>query len=132
MPGWCGAIPQASGFLSVLRGVDFVLMPGEVVALVGPSGSGKSTLLHICGLLDRPDKGAVVLGGNDVSGLDDRTRTALRRIEVGFVYQFHHLLPEFSAMENVVMPQLISGRKKNRSPRPRPRSCWCGWGWPNG
>ncbi|MBX2855826.1 MAG: ABC transporter ATP-binding protein [Rhodobacteraceae bacterium] len=105
--------PQASGFLSVLRGVDFVLMPGEVVALVGPSGSGKSTLLHICGLLDRPDKGAVVLGGNDVSGLDDRTRTALRRIEVGFVYQFHHLLPEFTALENVVMPQLISGRRKH-------------------
>lgn len=104
--------PQAGGFLNVLRGVDFSLRAGEIVALIGPSGAGKSTLLHVCGLLDRPDQGAVLLNGRDVSRLDDRARTGLRRSEVGFVYQFHHLLPEFSALENVVMPQLIAGRRR--------------------
>ena len=104
--------PQAGGWLNVLRGVDFAMQAGEIVALVGPSGAGKSTLLHLCGLLDRPDQGAVLLGGRDVGRLDDRSRTALRRVEIGFVYQFHHLLPEFSALENVVMPQLIAGRRR--------------------
>ena len=104
--------PQAGGFLNVLRGVDFSIRAGELVALVGPSGAGKSTLLHLCGLLDRPDQGAVLLAGRDVGRLDDRSRTGLRRTEIGFVYQFHHLLPEFSALENVVMPQLIAGRRR--------------------
>ncbi len=104
--------PQAGGWLNVLRGVEFAIHPGEIVALVGPSGAGKSTLLHICGLLDRPSTGAVIVGGRDVSKLEDRERTALRRTEVGFVYQFHHLQPEFSAMENVMMPQLIAGRRR--------------------
>ena len=104
--------PQAGGSLNVLRGVELALYPGEVVALIGPSGSGKSTLLHICGLLDRPNEGAVIVGGRDVGKLDERARTQLRRTEVGFVYQFHHLLPEFSAAENIVIPQLVAGVKR--------------------
>ena len=104
--------PQAGGTLNVLRGAEMTLYPGEVVALIGPSGSGKSTLLHICGLLDRPNEGGVIMGGRDVGKLDERTRTHLRRTEVGFVYQFHHLLPEFSAVENIVVPQLIAGVKR--------------------
>lgn len=94
--------------VNVLRGVDLVVRRGEVVALVAPSGAGKSTLLHIAGLLDAPDQGRVEIAGNDVSGLGDRNRTAMRRTEVGFVYQFHHLLPEFSALENIVLPQLAN------------------------
>lgn len=104
--------PQAGGSLQVLRGVELTLHPGEVVALIGPSGSGKSTLLHICGLLDTPNEGAVMIGGRDVGKLDDAARTALRRTEVSFVYQFHHLQPEFSAVENVVIPQLIAGVRR--------------------
>jgi lipoprotein-releasing system ATP-binding protein len=92
----------------VLNGVDLVLRPGEVVALVGPSGAGKSTMLHIAGLLERPDGGAVVIGGEDCGSLNDERRTMLRRSEIGFVYQFHHLLPEFSALENVMLPQMIA------------------------
>jgi lipoprotein-releasing system ATP-binding protein len=97
------------GEIAVLRGVDLTLEPGEVVALVAPSGAGKSTLLHIAGLLDTPDTGEVALNGRSMTGLDDRTRTTARRREVGFVYQFHHLLPEFSATENLVLPQLADG-----------------------
>lgn len=93
----------------VLRGASLAVAPGEVVALVAPSGAGKSTLLHIAGLLDTPDAGRVVLGGRDMGGLGDRARTEARRAEVGFIYQFHHLLPEFTALENVVIPQLANG-----------------------
>ena len=93
----------------VLRGVDLTIAAGEVVALVAPSGTGKSTLLHIAGLLDAPDSGRVLIGGQDYTGQSDRQRTAARRDRVGFVYQFHHLLPEFSALENVVLPQLANG-----------------------
>lgn len=95
--------------VAVLRGVDLQLAPGEVVALVAPSGAGKSTLLHIAGLLDTPDAGAVRIAGQDLVGLSDRKRTATRRRDVGFVYQFHHLLPEFTALENVTLPQLANG-----------------------
>lgn len=95
--------------IAVLRGVDLTIARGEVVALVAPSGAGKSTLLHIAGLLDTPDSGRVVMGEADVGSLNDSARTRLRRQEVGFVYQFHHLLPEFSALENVVLPQLANG-----------------------
>ena len=95
--------------VQVLRGADLRIMPGEVVALVAPSGAGKSTLLHIAGLLDTPDRGAVRINGADVSGRSDRVRTGVRRRDVGFVYQFHHLLPEFSALENIVLPQLANG-----------------------
>jgi lipoprotein-releasing system ATP-binding protein len=93
----------------VLRGASLAVAAGEVVALVAPSGAGKSTLLHIAGLLDTPDRGRVVLGGRDMVGLGDRARTEARRAEVGFIYQFHHLLPEFTAQENVVIPQLANG-----------------------
>ncbi|MCA0922405.1 ABC transporter ATP-binding protein [Pseudooceanicola nanhaiensis] len=95
--------------IAVLRGVDLVLQPGEVVALVAPSGSGKSTLLHIAGLLDTADAGSVKIGGQEMTGLSDRRRTTARRQDVGFVYQFHHLLPEFTAQENVILPQLANG-----------------------
>lgn len=97
------------GEVQVLRGVDLDLRAGEAVAMVAPSGAGKSTLLHIAGLLDMPDEGAVEIGGQNVSGKGDRTRTALRRQDVGFVYQFHHLLPEFTALENITLPQLANG-----------------------
>jgi len=95
--------------VSVLNGADLVLARGEVVALVAPSGAGKSTLLHIAGLLDTPDAGHVLLAGRDMGGLPDRDRTAARGRDLGFVYQFHHLLPEFSATENIVIPQLAAG-----------------------
>ena len=104
--------PQGEGFLDILRGADLAIMPGEIVALVAPSGTGKSTLLHLAGLLEKPDGGEVFIGDLPTSAMDDRGRTRLRRVEIGFVYQFHHLLPEFSAIENVVMPQLIRGLTK--------------------
>ena len=99
---------QAGTELRVLNGVDLVLRAGEIVALVGPSGAGKSTMLHIAGLLERPDGGAVLIGEEDCGSLSDDRRTMLRRAEIGFVYQFHHLLPEFSALENVMLPQMIA------------------------
>jgi len=95
--------------LAVLNGVDLALRPGELVALVGPSGAGKSTLLHLAGLLERPNGGAVRIGGEECGSLSDERRTLLRRATLGFVYQFHHLLPEFSALENVMLPQMIAG-----------------------
>jgi lipoprotein-releasing system ATP-binding protein len=103
------------GQVDVLRGADLTLRAGEAVALVAPSGAGKSTLLHIAGLLDTPDAGRVVIGGTDATGRRDRTRTALRRRAAGFVYQFHHLLPEFSAEENIVLPQLANGTPRREA-----------------
>ena len=99
--------------VAVLRGADLRVGAGEVVALVAPSGAGKSTLLHIAGLLDTPDAGRVSVVGRDMTGQSDRTRTEARRAEVGFIYQFHHLLPEFSAAENVILPQLANGVAKS-------------------
>ncbi len=96
--------------VTVLRGADLQLNAGEVVALLAPSGAGKSTLLHIAGLLDVPDAGVVEVAGEATGGLSDRRRTAIRRDGLGFVYQFHHLLPEFSALENVVLPQRAAGK----------------------
>ncbi|WP_308917022.1 ABC transporter ATP-binding protein [Jannaschia sp. LMIT008] len=96
--------------VEVLAGIDLTLCAGEVCALVAPSGAGKSTLLHIAGLLDAPDAGTVAVAGADMSTADDRTRTRARRDRIGFVYQFHHLLPEFTALENVALPQLAAGR----------------------
>jgi len=101
--------------IAVLTGIDLALLPGEVVALVGPSGAGKSTLLHVAGLLERPDDGVVLIGGADCGSLSDQQRTLLRRSELGFVYQFHHLLPEFSALENVMLPQMIAGVPRSRA-----------------
>ncbi len=95
--------------VSVLSGVDFTLNSGEIVGMVAPSGAGKSTLLHIAGLLDTADTGTVAIAGNNVSGKSDRRRTRTRRQDVGFVYQFHHLLQEFSAAENIILPQLANG-----------------------
>jgi lipoprotein-releasing system ATP-binding protein len=98
--------------VQVLRGASLSIAKGEVVAMVAPSGAGKSTLLHIAGLLDTPDSGRVTLGGREMNGLSDRLRTEARRRDVGFIYQFHHLLPEFTALENVVIPQLANGVSK--------------------
>lgn len=96
--------------LDVFKAANGEVAAGEIVALVGPSGSGKSSLLHICGLLEPPSSGEVFIGGRPGSGLTDAERTAIRRDEIGFVYQFHHLLPEFNALENLVVPQMIAGR----------------------
>ncbi len=96
--------------LSVLRGVDLDLYPGQMVGLIGPSGSGKSSLLHAAGLLERPNAGQVVIGGRDCTGLKEAARTAMRLNQIGFVYQFHHLLAEFSALDNVALPQMIAGQ----------------------
>ncbi|CDZ42926.1 ABC transporter ATP-binding protein [Neorhizobium galegae] len=103
---------QGETTLSILKGADFDLKTGEIVALVAPSGTGKSTLLHLAGLLEHPDAGEVFLAGQACNGLPDAERTAMRRNKIGFVYQFHHLLPEFSAVENIMMPQLIAGLTK--------------------
>ena len=98
--------------LKVLEGANFGIMPGEIVALLGPSGSGKSSLLHVAGLLEEPSGGEVYIKGRPTSTMNDQQRTQLRREEIGFVYQFHHLLPEFNAVGNVALPQLISGTRK--------------------
>ena len=109
------AYAQGSRVIEVLKGATASLYPGEAVALLGPSGAGKSTLLHIAGLLERPDAGAVVIDGVDCVKLGDSERTRMRRAEIGFVYQFHHLLPEFSALENTVLPQLILGLSRGEA-----------------
>ncbi len=103
---------QGDAVLEILKGAEMAIWPGQTVALVAPSGAGKSTLLHIAGLLEHPDAGEVYLDGVPTSGLSDAERTRLRRTEVGFVYQAHHLLPEFSAVENVMLPQMIRGLSK--------------------
>ncbi len=108
---------QAGVTLEVLRGASLALMPGEVVALVGPSGAGKSTLLHVAGLLEPPDRGEVRIEGQDGGKLADAARTLLRRRALGFVYQFHHLLPEFSAIENVMIPQMVAGKSRAEARR---------------
>ncbi|GHU06554.1 lipoprotein-releasing system ATP-binding protein LolD 1 [Alphaproteobacteria bacterium] len=101
--------------LRVLDGANLVIERGTIVALVGPSGAGKSTLLHIAGLLENPDSGDVVVGGRKAGALSDHERTVLRRDTLGFVYQYHHLLPEFSALENVVLPQMIKGVSRKQA-----------------
>lgn len=106
---------QGDTVLPILTGADFELKSGEIVALVAPSGTGKSTLLHLSGLLEHPDEGEVHIAGRPCNGLPDAERTAIRRDEIGFVYQFHHLLPEFSALENIMMPQLIAGLTKSEA-----------------
>ncbi len=106
---------QAGAPLEVLRGVDLRLWPGQSVALIAPSGAGKSTLLHIAGLLEKPDAGEVLVAGSATTTMDDAARTALRRSEIGFVYQFHHLLPEFSAEENIALPQMIAGLSRGEA-----------------
>ena len=106
---------QGRSELHVLNGAALSVAGGEMVALVGPSGSGKSTLMHIAGLLERPDAGSVAIQGQDVSKAGDGERTRVRRAQIGFVYQHHHLLPEFSARENVVLPQMIAGTARSQA-----------------
>jgi len=106
---------QGPSALHILRGADLIVEPGQSVALIAPSGVGKSTLLHVAGLLEKPDGGDVKICGLATAGLDDKARTRLRRLSIGFVYQFHHLLPEFSALENVMLPQLIRGLARGKA-----------------
>ena len=106
---------QGDATLEILRGAELALWSGESVALVAPSGAGKSTLLHIAGLLEQPDAGEVYVDSVATSNLTDMQRTRIRRSDIGFVYQFHHLLPEFSAVENVMLPQMIRGLKKSEA-----------------
>lgn len=103
---------SGTGELTVLNGVDLDIMPGEIVGLVGPSGSGKSSLLHAAGLLERPSSGEVRISGDSAWDMNDDARTEARRLKIGFVYQFHHLLPEFDALDNVALPALIAGRPR--------------------
>ncbi|HWD13595.1 ABC transporter ATP-binding protein [Pseudochrobactrum sp. sp1633] len=105
----CRSYKEADRELTILKDANFTLMRGEMVALVAPSGAGKSTLLHTAGLLEKPDSGDVILGATSCAQLDDDQRTAMRRHDLGFVYQFHHLLPEFTALENVMVPQMLRG-----------------------
>jgi lipoprotein-releasing system ATP-binding protein len=106
---------QGEHSLEILKGAELALWPGESVALIAPSGAGKSTLLHVAGLLEKPDAGEIYIGGAATADMDDEKRTSLRRTEIGFVYQFHHLLPEFSAVENVMLPQMIRGLTKDEA-----------------
>jgi lipoprotein-releasing system ATP-binding protein len=106
------AFAQGGIKLDIFKHVSMAVRPGEIVALVGQSGAGKSSLLHIAGLLEAPTAGEVFIAGRNCSTLDDLSRTRIRRLGIGFVYQFHHLLPEFSALENVILPQLIAGAAK--------------------
>jgi lipoprotein-releasing system ATP-binding protein len=101
--------------IAVLNGASADIFPGQAVALVAPSGAGKSTLLHIAGLLETPDEGHVIIQGRDCSGMGDADRTRVRRVKMGFVYQFHQLLPEFSALENVAIPQMLLGRSRKKA-----------------
>ena len=109
---WYGDGPKK---VDVLRGVDLKVLPGQTVAIIGPSGSGKSTLLHVAGLLDRPNKGKVLVEGGDTAKLSDDARAELRNVVCGFVYQFHHLLREFTALENVLMPCMIGGKRNEEA-----------------
>lgn len=106
---------QGGQKLTIFKNLDLKIEAGEIVALVGQSGTGKSTLLQLAGLLDKPTAGSIRIGGKAVGKLSDRERTALRRGRIGFVYQFHHLLPEFTALENVAMPQIIAGVNRNEA-----------------
>jgi lipoprotein-releasing system ATP-binding protein len=111
----CKSYKSGADQLDILKDMNFQIVKGETVALVGPSGAGKSTLLSQIGLLDTADSGQVIVGGEDATKLSDRAKTKLRSSEIGFVYQFHHLLPEFSALENVMLPQIIAGQSKSQA-----------------
>jgi lipoprotein-releasing system ATP-binding protein len=109
------AYVTGAGTLTVLRGVDLDVQPGEIVGLIGPSGSGKSSLLHAAGLLEHPNAGRITIEGRDCSDLPDRDRTRVRLATIGFVYQFHHLLPEFTALDNVALPLMIAGTSRAKA-----------------
>ncbi len=116
-----------AGSLTVLRGVDIDIQPGEIVGLIGPSGSGKSSLLHAAGLLEHPDAGRISVLGRDCTSLNERERTQVRLATIGFVYQFHHLLPEFTALDNVALPAMIAG-KSRKAAQDRARELLTGLG----
>ena len=118
---WRAPIAEGKGRLDIFLDANLEVQAGEIVALVGQSGAGKSSLLHIAGLLEAPTGGEVFIAGQNCTALDDAARTRIRRIGIGFVYQFHHLLPEFSALENVMMPQLIAGANPQAADAARPR-----------
>jgi lipoprotein-releasing system ATP-binding protein len=107
--------PSGERILEVLKGADLDVYPGEMIGLIGPSGSGKSSLLHAAGLLERPNAGEIVIEGRECSKLSERLRTRVRLGSIGFVYQFHHLLPEFTALDNVALPQMIAGQTKAKA-----------------
>ncbi len=107
--------PSGGRTLQVLKGVDLDVYPGELVGLIGPSGSGKSSLLHAAGLLEKPDAGVIAIDGRNCAKLNEQSRTRLRLNQIGFVYQFHHLLPEFSALDNVALPQRIAGKSRGQA-----------------
>lgn len=109
------SFPQAGGELEVLRGCNLNVQKGEKVALIAPSGGGKSTLLQIAGLLEKPNEGQIIIAGHKADGMKDNMRTALRLSSIGFVYQFHHLLPEFTAQENIIIPQMIAGKSREEA-----------------
>lgn len=115
LEGLVRTFKQGEREIRVLNGASATLMSGEAIALVGPSGAGKSTLLHIAGLLETADSGSVVVNGRDCGKLDDAARTRIRRAEIGFIYQFHQLLPEFSAIENVIIPQMLMGKSRTQA-----------------
>ena len=123
------AYRSGDALLQVLDGADLTLRAGEIVALVAPSGTGKSTLLHLAGLLERPDAGVVLVDGRDAGQLPDADRTAIRRDRIGFVYQAHHLLAEFTAAENIVLPQMVAGRPR-RAARERAMALLAAFGLP--
>ena len=107
--------PSGERILEVLKGADLDVYPGEMIGLIGPSGSGKSSLLHAAGLLEKPNAGEIVIEGRECSKLSERLRTRVRLGSIGFVYQFHHLLPEFTALDNVALPQMIAGQTKAKA-----------------
>jgi lipoprotein-releasing system ATP-binding protein len=119
LTGLTRAFEQGGVRIEVLKGIDLSIMPGEIVALLGPSGSGKSTMLQAVGLLEGGFGGRIEVAGHDASAMNADQRTDLRRTSIGFVYQFHHLLPDFTAMENVVLPQLVSGHDQAQAERAR-------------
>ncbi len=111
----CKNFTQANNQISVLKNINLKIMPADFVSLVGPSGSGKTTLLQICGLLDNPSSGSININGNEMAKASDKIRTEIRKKHIGFIYQFHHLLPEFSAIENTALPLFIQGVSKNKA-----------------
>ncbi|KZL21870.1 Lipoprotein-releasing system ATP-binding protein LolD [Pseudovibrio axinellae] len=112
LQGVSRSFDEGASKLEILKGADLNLYEGEMVALVAPSGAGKSTLMHLAGLLEKPQSGEIMIGGRECSKLNDEARTAIRRTDIGFVYQFHQLLPEFTALENIALPQMICGLKR--------------------